>query len=379
MRRIKFLTMAAILGGTVLAGASTAGAQSKLWSVQLQTVGWKNPLDDLKFVPGHPLPYDPDLGVISPRELAVDAQGQVYVGFGMKNLQPGVPKSLRVVVFDGAHTAPIRQMDLPTPSLERTAVLLDGDGALIVIAGDRVQRFNPDGSAGASIALPPMPKINPALWVEQSPARHTLMLTTDEQNFRYVRSDTLATIAECANKDQSVETITDKLAIGLAEGADHQYGLHSGPLCGPSPLLWSLQSERSSDVHLLQDGTLLEVGADQVRRLTLADKSLWKWKAPEGMIPEGIQSTASSRSGERVAVELDGYRILHSVGCMECKGPQSESWAAAVVVLDSATGRQIGLVALDHAYANQLGFALSPDGHKLAVLSGGDLEVWQLE
>jgi hypothetical protein len=49
-----------------------------------------------------------------------------------------------------------------------------------------------------------------------------------------------------------------------------------------------------------------------------------------------------------------------------------------VAVLDAVTGRLVALVPLDHAKLNNLGFALSPDGRKLAVLNGDVLELWAL-
>ncbi len=382
----------------ILAGARSAQAQTKLWCVRLETRGWKDPFDKpekpksaapasssqhhARFTvakkDADAAPYDPDLDVIWRQELVVDAQGQVFVGFGMRGSQPNAPKALRVVTFEGQHGAVARQIDLPTPMLDRTAVFLSGNDGLLVVAGDRVQRINGDGAVGNSIPIPPQPAINPGLWVKQSPTGQTLLLTTDDKAFTFVNAESLATVAECHKDNDEIETLNDKMALSMAENAHHDFELHSGPLCGSMPMLWSLSGSRSSNVHLLEDGSVLEVGSQLVRRLTLDDKPLWSWKAPHDLIPEDVDGLPISRDGSRVAVQLTAFRVLRFPGCIECTGPEFESWGVGIVVFNAATGHQVAVIPVDDASLNRLAFALSPDGHKLAVLNGSLLELWAL-
>ena len=417
MRRGLRVMTAGLACGLALTAALPAGAQTRKWSIQLATVGWQDPyvemearfqkkqanrqkdaapaksvgsevanegenparsfLDNLSAAPSAGS-YDADLGVIWRDELVVDASGQVIVGFAAKRAGLSAPKALRVVTLSAQNGAMVRQMELPTPVWDRTAVMLAADDTLLVVAGDRVQRVNNDGSIGSSIPIPPQPEINPGLWVEQSPSGQTLMLTTDEKNFRFVRTDTLATVAACRNDTHEVHTVTDDQAVSMGEDKHHQFELRYGPLCGPTTLLWSAASERSNRAHLLEDASVLEVGFAQVRRLTTADKTVWNWKVPENLTAEDLDGFSVSRNGKRVAFQLSAFRTLHSPSCMECEGPPFESWTEGIVVLDAKSGGLVATVPVDHGEENRMAFALSPDGHELAVMHDGVLELWAL-
>ena len=387
-----------LLCGLVLAGAMAAEAQTLVWSIRLETVGWVDPYKQTppmtKQAPqrsasdnsvgimesmARSVQYDPDLGVAYSQMLAIDPAGQVYFGFGVKGDGPDAAKTFHVVTLDGQHGAVVRRMAMPTPALDRTAVLLAGDGSLLVVAGDRVQQVKNDGTIGNSIPIPPQPDINPGLWVKQSPSGKTLLLTTDEKTFQFVRADTLATVAECRTENDEVDELNDNLGLSMEDTKGPYFELHLGPFCGQMRLLWTLSSGRSSSVHLLDDGTVLEVGSQVVRRLTSADKALWHWKAPGETVPEDKGGAAAiSRNGGRMAVRLTGFRMLRSPGCMECTGPEFEDWNVAIVVLDLATGRQVASLPQEHNNESRLAFALSPNGKRLAVMRGGVLEMWAL-
>jgi hypothetical protein len=89
-------------------------------------------------------PADSDLGVIWRYELVADSSGRVTVGFAAKRAGLDAPKALRVVTLDGKDGTMVQHLDLPTLVWRRTAVMLAGDGALLVVAGDRVQRLKND-------------------------------------------------------------------------------------------------------------------------------------------------------------------------------------------------------------------------------------------
>jgi hypothetical protein len=419
MRQALRGTKAGLVCGLALMASVPAEAQTKEWSIQLATVGWQDPyvemearfqkvaeakrskdaapaksgegsepangaenparsfLDDLRAAPAAGS-YDADIGVIWRDELVVDASGQVMVGFAAKRAGLSAPKALRVVTLNAQNGSMVRQLEMPTPTWDRTAMMLAGDGALLVVAGDQVQRVRNDGSIGSSIPIPPQPEINPGLWVEQSPSGRTLMLTTDEKNFQFVRTDTLATVSACHNDTDEVHTVTDDRAVSMGEDENHQFELRYGPLCGPMGLLWSLPYGRSNRLHLLEDGSVLEIGINQVRRLTTGDKTVWSWKVPESLTAEDLDGFSVSRTGERVAFQLTAFRTLHSPSCMECKGPPFESWIVGIVVLDAKSGGLVAIVPVDHGVLNRMAFALSPDGQKLAVMHDGVLELWAL-
>jgi hypothetical protein len=321
---------------------------------------------------------DWDLGVIWRQQLIIDPSGQVIVGFGNKGEGPDKAKVFHVVTLDEKAGTAVRRLEMPTPKLDRTAVLLNNDGTLLMVAADRVQQVKADGTLGDSVAIPPQPPINPRLRLSLSPTGKTLMMTTDDEAFRFIRTDTLATLADCRTKNDEVEVINDSRGLSMEDTSGPYFELHSGPFCGPMRKLWTLSGDRSSSVHLLEDGTVVEIGAQAVRRLTLTEKTLWSWKASGALVVEDVGGSGISRDETRLAVELTAFKMLRSPGCMECTGPESESWIVGIVVLDASTGKLVATIPLDHASQNRLAVALSPDGRKIAILNGGVLELWAL-
>jgi hypothetical protein len=380
-----------------LVGAFAAHAQTRIWSISLETVGWVDPYKQMIPAPKQPVqggtgnphframreieqsaPRDWDLGPIWSQQLVIDPSGQIIVGFGNKGEGPAKAKVFHVVTLDGKTGTAMHSLAMPTPVLDRTAVLLNADGSLLVVAGDRVQQIKADGAAGNSVPIPPQPDMNPRLRLRQSPSGKTLVMTTDDEAFRFIRTDTLATLADCRTKNDEVEVINDTLGLSMEDTKGPYFDLHAGPFCGPMRKLWTLSSDRSSSVHLLEDGTLLEIGVQSVRRLTSNDKALWTWKASGALVVEDVGGSGISRDGSRLAVQLTAFKMLHSPGCMECTGPESESWIVGVVVLDASTGKLVTTIPLDHANQNRLAVAFSPDGKKIAILNGGVLELWAL-
>lgn len=373
-------------------GVWAVEAQTLVWSVSLKAVGWQDPY--AKFAKGAGMPKDFDLGTVVRNELAVSDDGQVSTGFGILAQAPAPAKTLRVAVLDGKTGAALRQMDYPTPMLDRTAVMNAADGTLLVVAMDKVLRVDAEGAAQVSAPLPPQPDINPGLWVTESPSGKTLLLTTDEKTFRFVRSDTLATVAECQSPNDELDELSDDLTISMADSAQG-FGLHIGKFCAAMTPLWSLQNGHTSDVRLIGDSDLLEVNLSQIQRITLKDKAVWSWTPPGQAVPFAIDGIAISKSLGRVAVPLVVYHTLprtpcHDVCpmrqmsgsaqqpvCVVCPGmPNFQTVFTGIVVLDAANGKQIAMVPLSDADSNQLALALSPNGHKLAILNKDVVELW---
>lgn len=373
------------------AGAIKARAQTMLWSVSLKPAGWQDPYAQVSKTK----PVDWDTPVFR-QELAVDGDGDVYAGLSIIGEGPDKTKMLRVVELEGKTGSVVRQTDFATPKLDRTAVLLANDGALLVIAGDRVQRVNADGKTQQSVPLPAQPDMNPGLWVNESPSGKTLLLTTDEKKFLFVRTDTLATTAECQSEKEEFEELNDSVAVSLFDGP-HGFELHTGQFCARMSELWSVASSRSSDLRLLNNHRILELGLEHVRLLTLKDKTVWNWDPPARNVPEAVSGVAVSSSENRVAFPLVIYHDLprpqcHDVcplrslnsspqqpPCELCPGtPKFETLFQGIVVLDTATGKEVGMVPLQKADSNKLAFSLSPDGRRLAVMNDSMVELWNL-
>jgi hypothetical protein len=381
-----------VVGMAALCSVLAAEAQTRLWSVSLKAMGWQDPY--ARFAKSAGMPKDFDLGTVVRNELAVGDDGQVSTGFGILAQAPAPAKTLRVAVLDGKNGALLRLKDYPTPMLNRTAVMNAADGTLLVVAMDKVLRVNADGAIEESVPLPTQPEINPGLWITESPSGKTLLMTTDEKTFRFVRTDTLATVAECASPEDELDELSDDLTLSMAD-SPQGFGLHIGKFCAPMAPLWSLQNGHTSDVRLIGDSDLLEVTLSQIHRITLKNKPVWSWTPPGKAVPFPIAGIALSQSGGRVAIPLVVYRQLpptpcHDVCpirqmsggtpqpvCVTCPGmPNFEKMFPGIVVLDAGSGRQIAIVPLRDADSSQLALALSPDGHKLAVLNKDVVELW---
>jgi hypothetical protein len=384
--------------GLAFSGALAMEAQTLLWSVSMKTLGWQDPNANLTKNQSSAGKTDFDLGVIFRQQLAVNVVGQVYAGFGIIGQKPVATKTLRVTALDGKSGSVLRQMDFPTPMLDRTAVLAANDGTLLVVAGDRIQRVNSDGATQMSASLPPQSEINPGLWLTESPSDRTLLLKTDEKTFRFIRTDTLATVAECQTKNNEIDELSDDLAISVAETeSPHGFDLHMGRFCGRMSLLRTLANDHGSDVRLLDDHNVLEIGLHRVRRVTLKDKTVWSWDASGKTVPEAIYGVAISTSGGRVAFPLVVFHDLPPGPCSDvcpvaqfdataqrpscelCNSePRFETLITGIAVLDAGTGKQVAMIALEHTSGDHLAFALSPDGHRLAIMNGPDLQLWSL-
>jgi hypothetical protein len=257
-----------------------------------------------------------------------------------------------------------------------------------------VMRVDVDGAVQNSAPLPPQPDINPGLWVTESPSGKTLLLTTDEKTFRFIRSDTLATVAECQSPDDELDELSDDLTISMAD-SQQGFGLRIGKFCASMTPLWSLQNGHTSDVRLIGDSDLIEVNLTQIHRITLKNKSIWDWTPPGQAVPFPIEGIAVSQSSSRVAVPLVIYHSLprppcHDVCpmrqmnadpqqpvCVVCPGtPNFQTIFTGIVVLDTASGKQLAMVPLGDVDSHQFAFALSPDGQKLAILNKDIVELW---
>jgi hypothetical protein len=348
-------------------------------------MGWQDPYSQFKTM--KTAEWDTP---VSRQQLAVSVNGEVFAGLNSIGDGPA-KKMIRIVDLDGKSGALVREIDFPTPKLDRTAVLLADDGALLVIAGDRVQRVAPDGTKQQSVPLPPQPDINPGLWVTESPSRKTLLLTTDEKTFRFVKTDTLATIAECQPKDEELDELNDSLAISMHEGSQG-FEFHEGPFCKGMSLLWPTGSSSVGEMRLLDNQDLLDVSFDRVKLLTINNQTVWEWDPPPSNVPQGLDGIAISQSQTRAAFSLAVYHSLPRPACHDvcptrnakepcevCPGtPRVATEFTGVVVLDLTTGKQVAMVPLQKADSNKLAVGLSPDGHKLAIMNDSVIELWSL-
>src|ERR1039458_6931313 len=158
----------AVLAGMLGLGTSCGWAQTKVMTVPLQPYGW---MSEEELSIQHP---DPDRegwlisgppGGIAWRgvgEVAVDGHGRVYVGLPIwasgaapKRAARGGGDKLRVLVLNaGVKGAVERKMDFPTQSLDRLDLRLAADGALLLVANDKLMRLGADGRPTAELELP---------------------------------------------------------------------------------------------------------------------------------------------------------------------------------------------------------------------------------
>jgi hypothetical protein len=150
-------------------------------------------------------------------------------------------------------------------------------------------------------------------------------------------------------------------------------------------------------VRLLDNQNVLEFGLQHVRLFTLKDKPVWNWDSPGKVVPEKNAGIAIPISENRVAFPIVVFHNLPRPQCQDvcpawsftespqrppcevCPGiPRFETEYLGIVVLDTATGKQLGIVPLHNVDSNNLAFAFSPDGHNLAIMNNSVVELWSL-
>ena len=421
MRR-RCWTYAMVLG--VLGGGVSFGwAQTKVAVVSLKPYG---AMSQAELDENHPIADKPGWMTSGPPggiawrgigEVAIDGEGRVYVGLPIwttgyapkvdagTSAARGVGDKLRVLVFDGKGEL-ASKMDFPSKSLDRLDLRLAGDGALLVLADDKLMRVGADGKPTAQLDVPNAQKEYEVWDLRSSASGRTVRLRLNNKSAEFVDAQTLAVLKQCqAAEDLNDDgVLTDDLEL-MSHVETTQpnltYGLESKHFCEKRE---RLQQFGNIDFvpSLVSDDRLLAIAPESIALRKMSGETIWTSKAPAGRFLQQYEGDARiSHDGSRAAV-----RVLKRIEYRTPQKRQPAEWEPdggqhsrdgwtyprvrtvevddGVAVWDVVTGHLIGQVPIEGAegdkyYKPKAAFALSPDGKLLAVLQEGELAIWKMD
>ena len=407
----------AILTELLLLGVSSGWAQSKLLTVSLKPYGWMSQHDLSVQYPdperqGWLMSGPPD-GVAwrGVGEVALDAQGHVYVGLPIwasgaapKSAVRGTGDKLRVLVLNARGKGEVeRTMDFPTQSLERLDLRLAGDGALLLVANDKLMRVGADGRPAAELALPDEEKKYEGWYLLSSTTGRTVRVRINDQTSMLVDAQTLAVLKHCQEPSYRDDTgvMTDDMELTTAEEGDQPhatYELERQVYCGKRERLLSF-GDTVFVPSLVDDTHFLAIARDKLALRKFTGETVWSRRAPAGRsFQVEMAQDRLSRDGRRVAVRLlravvyqepvnwDPSRtpgkIFQEVQFRR-PGTRTVEIEDSIAVWEVASGRLLAQVPVqnlegDRKFKLNSSFALSPDGRLLAVLQDGLLVLWKV-
>jgi len=210
--------------GVLGVGSNIGWAQTKVAVVTLKPYGAmsKAELDE-----NHPIADKPGWMTSGPPggiawhgigEVAIDGEGRVYVGLPIwttgyapkvdarTSAARGIGDKLRVLVFNGQGKGELEsKMDFLSKSLDRLDLRLAGDGALLVLADDKLMRVGADGKPTAQLDVPNVQKEFEVWYLRSSVSGRIVRLRLNDKSAEFVDAQTLAVI-----KAESVVYVTSQ-------------------------------------------------------------------------------------------------------------------------------------------------------------------------
>jgi hypothetical protein len=340
-------------------------------------------------------------------EVAVDGDGRVYVGLPIwasgaapKSAARGVGDKLRVLVLNaGVKGAVERTMDFPTRSLDRLDLRLAADGALLLVANDKLMRVGADGQPTAELALPNTQKEYEPWYLESSTTGHTVRVRFNYKTSMLVDTQTLTVLKRCLESDDLNDTggMTDDLELAShveTTEPNVTYGLEREVFCEKRERLRQF-GDITFSPSVVDDERFLAIGKETIALRKLSGETLWTRTAPAGRM---LNENRLSRDGSRVAVRLLRSVLYHEPVNWDNDGSPAKIFEQvqfarprtrevdvedSITVWEVATGRLVGQAPVqreagDGYFRPNSSFALSPDGRLLAVLQDGVLILWKM-
>lgn len=320
------------------------------------------------------------------RLVSIDHKGRVLVGFtarenyGLATREhPGL--SFHILRFTAEGKVDL-SLILPTNSWFTNGFYVGPDDRIFARANDVLQLEMENGQTNNSPAawrpLAPCPK---TCYISQSSSRRTLVLREFEGPDRYTYTVLDASsfpprlVQRCPWIGFYGELVTDRFAYQSTDGISTD--ARRWPLCDQEHETELPLDMRNGMISPLSDEALLLLGTgkDGSRRgidLVSPDGQLrFHREMPKHDFVGG--PVRSDERGDRFVFIVEtwrgGSRLLDISG----------SRVARRVVVYSETGHQLSTVSVNPVYHRDFDFAMSPDGHRLAILDQGVVTVADLE
>lgn len=316
----------AVLAGMLGLGTRYGWAQTKVMTVSLRPYGW---MSQEELSVQHPNPEREGWLISGPPggmawrgvgEVAVDAQGRVYVGLPIwasgaapKSAARGVGDKLRVLVLNaGVKGAVERTMDFPTRSLDRLDLRLAADGALLLVADDKLMRLGADGRPTAELALPNTQKEYEPWYLQSSATGRTIRIRFNYKTSMLVDTQTLTVLKRCQESDDMNDTggMTDDLELASqveTTEPNATYGLEREVFCEKRERLRQF-GDITFSPSIVDDERFLAIGRETIALEKMSGETLWTGRAP---VVRMLEENRLSRDGSRVAVRLLRGELYH--------------------------------------------------------------------
>jgi hypothetical protein len=366
----------------LLVVASCANAQSppaKVLRIKLENYGWQRLHEE------QPNEW---VGTRS-RLVSIDHKGRVLVGFTAREDQtlasrehPGLSFHLLRLTAEGNIDI---SLVLPTDNWFTNGFYLSSDDHIYVRVNNALQFLSeePDThNKGAVWKI--LTSCSMDCWISQSPSRQTLIVRELQGpgHYAYLVLDVSSSVPRVTQSCPWIASdawrITDKYAYDSTDGIS--VDARRWPLCDKEHDKELPLDMRNGAIYPLSDDVLLLLGTGKERRGVELVSADGQEKLRQAMPKHDIVINEPARSdecGDRFAFTVETW--LGGSHALDISGKR----VARRVVAYSDNGQQLATIPVNPVYnplryQRDFDFALSPDGHRLAVLDGGLLTLADL-
>jgi hypothetical protein len=373
LKKCPLLTVVAILAGIAF-GQTSQPAVSTAFTLDLRTYGWQ--------------PAGGRQHSVDKPSIVVDHERRVVVGFTIQARSGLVTRNQPSLDFRVMRFSPDGKVDLSlslaTHEKGRNAVYLSDTDQIIVRANDSLQVLQ----EGTWKTLCPQ-----SCRVSQSPSRRTLVLYTKTADppLTIVHFSPQLALRGCGKRDQFIQSsddsfqnyaqsITDKFVYFHGWDAESGYFTYRWPLCDYEDRV-QIALHVGSRLSVLNDDTFAAYPYSKQRKNEELEviSSDGQVKFRPTMQPHESAGTTwtsmkSNENGKLIAVDL--LTIRGTNNALDISGHVT---ARRVAVFDIEAGAQLASIPVSPKHRYGFQFDLSPDGHRLAILEDGKLQVVDIE
>ncbi len=325
--------------------------------------------------------------------ISIDHHNRVLVGFSARENYNLASRAHPGLSFHILRITPAGKIDLslvlPTKDNFTNGLYLGANDQILARANDLIQVFPAAiKTADEVVAWRPLAPCPSDCYVGFSFSRRTIILRTSKEPFdfdhlTYTVLDTSSSfplvVQTCSRMAFYAEKITDKFAYWPNYDRDDNRTVRF-PFCDVNnfqELSWT----GGGGFFPLNDDAFLQLDSDKDRRgvvklvgrdgqvrfqHTMSEKN----EVPQYYI--GFWATSDER-GDRFAFTVDTWR-----GGSRFFDISGKLVARRIVVYDES-GHELASVPVSTTYKRDFDFSLSPDGHRLAILDGGEVTVVDMQ
>jgi hypothetical protein len=359
---------------------SSACAQSqaaKVVKFKLEDYGWR-PLPKLQ--------HGEWAGTRS-QLVSIDHNGRILVGFAARENADLATREHPALSFHilrfSSEEKPDLSLVVPTKDYFTNGLYLGPNDQIFARANNALQVLSEQSAAGAyGAAWRSLIPCSTNCWIHQSPSRQTLVITESKDSFGHSSvwptNDSIYTVVDISSAPPVLractklafygEKITDKFAYWPNYDRDDNRTVRF-PFCDVDHLQ-ELPLTRLGGFFPLSDDAFLLLGGEskdspaEVQLVGSDGRVKFRHEMPRHDTPQYSVSfwATSDERGDRFAFTVDTWR--GGSRAFDISG----KLVARRIVVYSESGQELASIAVSAMYHRDFDFAMSPDGHRLAIL-----------